>query len=221
MTQPNIFQKIAKKFQYGLVMMIIRSRLTRFNIDISPYHWSLEADPGHQPPAIPGDFGGYTFEFFGPKEMEMIGPRVSNQKTSVAQMIERLDQGMVCYGAKYKGEVAAFNWARLHDIGSRFHDIKLKANEAYLFDTHTMKAFRGKGLAAYLRVRSYQALKEEMGKDTFYSLHITFNKSSTKFKQKLNAKTLKTGLYIGLFNKYRWNLTLKYNEKKQGGLRNG
>ncbi|MCK5013067.1 MAG: GNAT family N-acetyltransferase [Candidatus Omnitrophica bacterium] len=214
MKKLNTFQKILKKFRYGLVMMVIRSRLTRFNIDISPYHWSLEADPERQPPEIPGHFDDYSFEFFGAKEMEMIGPRVSNQNTPVAEMLERLDQGLVCFGAKYKGEIAAFTWARLYDVDNRFLSVKLKPNEAYLFDTHTMKAFRGKNLAAYLRARTFRAFGEKMGKDTFYSLHISFNKSSTRFKQKLNVKTLRTGLYIGLFNKYHWNITLRDNEKK-------
>ena len=140
--------------------------------------------------------------------MNMIGPRPTHQNIPVEELLKRLEKGNICYGLKYKGEIAAFNWANLDECDNRFNPVKMKPNEAYLFDMHTMKPFRGKSLASYLRTRTFRALKE-MGKDTFYSTHVSFNRSSIRFKQKINAKVLRSGLYIRLFKKFRWNVTLR------------
>ena len=81
-------------------------------------------------------------------------------------------------------------------------------NEAYLLNMWTFDAYRGKNLAPYLRYQCYLLLNN-MGKDVSYSVTAYFNKSSIRFKNKLNAKHLKLYMYVGLFKKYHWNFLLK------------
>ena len=119
-----------------------------------------------------------------------------------------LKEGKKCYGAKYKGQIVAFTWVSLDESNYEWHKLQLKENEAYLFDMHTAKAFRGKNIAPYLRYQSYRVLKN-MGRNKFYSISQFFNTPSKKFKKKLNAKFLGLHLTIRLFKKYKWNWKLK------------
>jgi hypothetical protein len=73
---------------------------------------------------------------------------------------------------------------------------------------YTMDDFRGKNLAPYLRYKSYEILKE-LGRDKIYSVSVLFNSSAIRYKEKLNAKNLKLILYIELFKKLKWSITLK------------
>jgi hypothetical protein len=73
---------------------------------------------------------------------------------------------------------------------------------------YTFEAYRGKNLAPYLRYHSYKLL-EDQGIDKLYSISAYFNKSSLKFKQKLNAQHLQLLLHVGLFKRFHWNYTLK------------
>ena len=49
----------------------------------------------------------------------------------------------------------------------------------------------------------------EQGKTTCYSITQTFNRSSRKFKSKLNATHRELWLQLGLFKKYRRSFLLK------------
>jgi hypothetical protein len=57
----------------------------------------------------------------------------------------------------------------------------------------------------------YQCYKElaKMGKVRLYSITSLFNTSAMKFKQKLNAKPLKLGLFVKLFKRWHFDLPLR------------
>ncbi len=84
----------------------------------------------------------------------------------------------------------------------------LKENEAYLYYMHTMEEYIGKNLAPYLRYKSYELL-DKIGRSLKYSVTDYFNKSSLKFKKKLNSKHLKLYLHLKLFQKYNKHILLK------------
>ncbi|WP_297691011.1 hypothetical protein, partial [uncultured Eudoraea sp.] len=84
----------------------------------------------------------------------------------------------------------------------------LKENEAYLFHMYTFEAHRGKNLAPYLRYQSYLMLKD-LGRDRIYSITQFFNKSSKRFKRKLNSKDLQLFMNIILFKKFHYHFLLK------------
>jgi GNAT superfamily N-acetyltransferase len=111
--------------------------------------------------------------------------------------------GNQCISTRYKEQLAAFMWIDLRESNCKWYRFPLKGDEAYLFDMFTLKAFRGKGIAPYLRYKSYEILKQ-MGRTRCYSYTDSFNQAAIKFKKKLNAKTLKTGIYFAVSKNYRW-----------------
>ncbi|MGB5203659.1 MAG: hypothetical protein WBN63_05670 [Eudoraea sp.] len=99
----------------------------------------------------------------------------------------------------------------LNDFNYRHKTFNLKENEAYLFDMYTFEAHRGKNLAPYLRYQSYLMLKD-IGRDKIYSITQYFNKSSKRFKKKLNARNLQLYINIIIFKKYQHHFVLRsYN----------
>ncbi len=96
----------------------------------------------------------------------------------------------------------------LNDFNYNREKFQLKSNEAYLFHMYTIEAHRGKNLAPYLRYQSYLMLRD-MGRNKIYSITQYFNKSSKRFKKKLNARNLQLFMYIILFKKYHYHFLIK------------
>ena len=73
---------------------------------------------------------------------------------------------------------------------------------------YTVPAHRGKRLAPYLRYQSYRRLARE-GMTRLYSISDAFNTPSIRFKQRLGARFVKLGVSVTLFNRWRWNVSLR------------
>ena len=202
----STFKWLWSKVRYGLVLHGLRKRLSRIGLEFKPCYWVLEGSENFIPPEIRGNTEDYSLVFFGPEDMKIIGDR--GDSYSEESLLALLAKGKKCLGIKHKGEIAAFMWIDFEECNFKHHFIKLKENEAYLFSMFTMYKYRGKNIAPYLRYKSYEKLRE-LGKDTFYSISEYFNYSTIKFKKKLKAKHLKLILYIVLFNKIRWSITLR------------
>jgi hypothetical protein len=205
-------QKIAKGRRYGTLLSSIRSRLYRTGININPFYLVEERLSESGPPELKDNLEDYRFQFLTPQDMKMIGQSdiVRGQE---AEYNACLAKGWKCMGAKYRGKTVAYNWIDLEECHFPGQKFRLKKNEAYLFNMYTAVPFRGKNIAAYLRYETYKAL-EKMGRDTFYSISEVFNKPSIRFKQKLNARFVKKGLFIEFFKKIRLSIPLKtYKEK--------
>jgi GNAT superfamily N-acetyltransferase len=134
---------------------------------------------------------------------------ITSWKSSEEHWHSLLEEGKKCFAAKYRGQIVASMWIALDQCDTEWGKFVLKDNEAYLFSLCTKEEYRGRQIASYLRYRSYAALKE-MGRDRFYSYSSFFNASSIKFKKRLNARFLKLGLYIELFKKYHWNISMRH-----------
>ncbi|MFT4832558.1 MAG: hypothetical protein ACI815_002214, partial [Psychroserpens sp.] len=104
----------------------------------------------------------------------------------------------VCIGLENNKEIAAYMFIGLNSFNFKQKKFNILENEAYLFNMWTFHSFRGRNLAPYLRYKGYELLNE-MGRDTKYSITEYFNKSSIKFKNKLNSKHLKLYIYLELF----------------------
>ena len=204
----TIFGKIRNKFRYGLIFLVIRDYLKKLGIDITPFYWMKETIPDKIQVNLEDDLNDYEFSFFGPAEIEAVCKLPEREFTSEEHITKIFNKGKKCYGAKYKGEIAAFTWFDLEECNTKFYPTPMKNNEAYLFDMYVLKAFRGKNLAPILRYKLYAILKE-LGRDTCYSVTECFNTSSRKFKEKLNAQYVFLGLYINLFKKYKRRWILK------------
>ncbi len=76
---------------------------------------------------------------------------------------------------------------------------------------YTFESYRGKNLAAYVRYQSYMLLKGK-GINAYFSVSEYSNKSTIKFKRKLNSKPIKLYKSIVIVKKCILNFTLKsYN----------
>ncbi len=190
----------------GMFLFGLRNRLANIGIDIKPYYWVQEEFTPCNEPAIKGDASAYTVKYISIEEVKVIYQ--NRPQEELDEVIEGMQNGYLCVGLECNSEIVTYMYVALEDFDFKGRILKLKPNESYLFNIWTIHAYRGKNLAPYLRYKTYQLLKER-GRDVKYSVTEYFNKSSIKFKKKLNSKNLYLYLSIVLFNKYKWNFTLK------------
>jgi len=113
---------------------------------------------------------------------------------------KRIEKGDLCIALRKSGQVAAYCWADTREFNFRPETFQLEEGDAYLYDAYTEVAFRGLGLAPYMRKQSYMKLNE-MGYHRFYSVSDYFNTPTHRFKKKLNARIVRFVLRISLRNK--------------------
>ena len=123
-------------------------------------------------------------------------------------MIQRLKDGHFCFGLVKDNRVVAFGWVNPHEGRSGLCRFPLEPNEAYYYDLYTLHDYRGRGLALYLRHETYRHLTQ-MGLSKYYSVIDALNTPAVKFKKKLRARFIYTGVSIKLFNRYQYNLSIK------------
>ncbi|MDO5981722.1 GNAT family N-acetyltransferase [Flavivirga spongiicola] len=190
----------------GLFLFGLRNRLARIGLDIKPYYWVEEEVEACDEPIINGDASEYKVRYLNLEEIKLIAK--DKPKEHLTDMIKGFENGQLCIGLEREKEIAAYTYVELNDFVFNKRSFKLEQDEAYLLNMWTFHSFRGKNLAPYLRYQSYQLLKEK-GIHKKYSITEYFNKSSIKFKKKLNSKHLTLFLSIVLFKKYYWNFTLR------------
>lgn len=190
----------------GLLLWGIRNRLALIGFDFKPYYWVQEETEECKEPKIKGDCSEYIVRYLNYDEICLM--TVNLPDSLGKDLINGYNNGQLCIGVEYKNEIAAYTFIELNDFSFNRRFFKLKNNEAYLLNMWTFHPYRGKNLAPYLRYHCYQLLKEK-GIDVKYSITEYFNKSSIKFKNKLNSRHLKLFLSIVLFKKYHWNFLLK------------
>jgi hypothetical protein len=205
----SIFKRFYDISQNGLLLFGIRNRIARIGIDIRPYYWVQEEIKPCKEPIIKGDSNEYNVRFLESKEIEFIATKVPHLLGK--DLIQGFNNGQKCIGLEHGNNIAAFMFIELNDVSFNKRTFKLKENEAYLLNMWTFHSYRGKNIAPYLRYQSYQILKKQ-GRVVKYSISEYFNKSTIKFKQKLNSKHHKLFLSVVLFNRFYWNFTIKeYN----------
>lgn len=190
----------------GLLLYGLRNRLARIGIDIIPYYWVQEEFEPCDEPLIKGNIRDYKVRYLTKEEVTSVAKRVP--KILGNDLIKGFNSGQLCVGLEHKNSVAAFNFIELNTFNFHKRRFQLIQNEAYLLNMWTFHEYRGRNLAPYLRFKSYELLKEH-GIDVKYSISNYFNKSTIKFKNKLNAKHLKLYLSITLFKRMYWNFKLK------------
>jgi len=195
------------KFRYSHFLRLFFEALARLGVRIAPYYLFQEIIPQENPPKHPRGFEDYEVGFWGQEEMKQMA-LIPGRKFSEGSLVRRLEDGHKCIGFKKDNELAAFSWCNLKEISVKWNRVQLKKDEAYLFDSYTLMAYRGKGIAPFLRYHLYSEL-QKLGRTKLYSYSDYFNTSAVKFKQKLGAKKVKLFLVIGLFGKWYINFLLK------------
>jgi len=192
--------------QHGMFLFGLRNRLASLGIDIKPYYWVQEEVVDTKEPSIKGDVSDYHLRYISIDEIKVIYQ--NRPAEELEELVRDMESGHLCVGLECKSEIVAYMTMALDDFEFGGRIFKIKSNEAYLYNMWTIHAYRGRNLAPYLRYQAFKLLREQ-GRDVKYSITEYFNKSSIKFKKKLNSKNIYLYLNIILFKKYKWNYTLK------------
>lgn len=193
---------------YGLVLRVLIDGLAKLGFRIEPYYLMLEGVPAGGLPHLESGFSDYALGFLGPQDMKALAA-IPGRVFSEEELLRRLQEGKLCLGVTYRGEIVAFTWCNLEDCTFEQHRLfLLRENEAYLFDAYTVESFRGKDIAPSMRYRCYQELAK-LGKEKCYSITVVFNVPATNFKKKLGAQVLELDVFVELLRKWRFYYSLK------------
>lgn len=200
---PKRFWNVIKN---GLFFHGLRNRLARIGINIMPYYWVQEEVQQCEEPHVKGGVSEYKLRELSLEELILICKDIDNfNLDDLKKDFENCD---ICLGLENNKEIAAYTCIGLNNFIFNHKEIEINDNEAYLFNMWTFHTFRGRNLAPYLRYKSYEMLNE-MGRDAKYSITEYFNKSSIKFKNKLNSRHLKLYIYIELFGMIKKHYLIK------------
>jgi hypothetical protein len=191
---------IREKAHYNPLPRLALDALIKMGLRIEPFHLFEEGSPEVPLPEYEADLEGFEVSLLGAADMQAMAA-VPYRWIPLATLQDRLDRGDWCLAAKRSGELAIFMWCcftECHFKGLRF---PMRRDEAYIYDTHTLTAFRGQGLAPAMRCELYRRLGEQ-GRTRFYSITNRYNTSSCRFKQKLHARIVCSGTYVQLFRKW-------------------
>ncbi|WP_337300157.1 hypothetical protein [Sediminicola sp. 1XM1-17] len=165
-----------------------------------PYYWVKEEVHKCEEPSIKGDVSEYKLRHLSLEELILICKDIDN--FILDDLIKDFENCDICLGLEKNREIAAYTCIGLNSFVFNHKKIEIKENEAYLFNMWTFHNFRGRNLAPFLRYKSYEMLNG-MGRDTKYSITEYFNKSSIKFKKKLNSEHQRLYIYFELFGRIK------------------
>ncbi|MEM7677130.1 MAG: GNAT family N-acetyltransferase, partial [Myxococcota bacterium] len=140
--------------------------------------------PPFEAPVIRGENTEFELSQFGDEEVVYVNKTIGG--LGAKDLLANLRNGDICLGLKQNGTIAAYTFITKKPLVFRKQHFNLNKDEAYLHSMYTFEAFRGKNLAPYLRYKCYEYLRNE-GFNKFYSISEYFNKSTIKFKKKLNS----------------------------------
>ncbi len=182
-------------------------RVVSSYVQLVPYYVMEEFFDGEQDGRIAPKIAGVEIALLSRDEMAALELHEESM-ASAGEYVARLDRGCLCLAAKVHGQIAAYSWCDPTRLSYKNRTLRLKSNEAYLFDARTYQGFRGKNLAPFIRHKFYGMMKER-GVDTFYSITLLSNTASMKFKRKVGATLAELTLYVGLFKSRHMHLRLK------------
>lgn len=201
---------IGRRIRYSGFTRLLLEVLAKVGINLRPFVLFHEGmfNPAPQFPAA--GFEGYEMIYLDANDMTPIAELAELPGRDITEndLRQRLLDGNKCIAFTKNGEIAAFIWCNLTNCTFRGYPFSVKVNEAYLFDAYTFLPHRGKGLAPYVRYCLYMNLAK-LGRDTCYSISDRLNRPSLKFKEKLQAKKLVSGIYLVLFSRWHFSLFLK------------
>jgi GNAT superfamily N-acetyltransferase len=198
---------VRSRIRHSPFIRVILDVLAKIGIEIDPYYLVAEGLFDDTIPHLEAGSEEYEFGFLGPEDMKAISA-IPYRIFSEEQLLLRLREGKMCFGAKHRGNIAGFTWCDLDECHYKGYKSPMKKDEAYLFDAYTLDSFRGKGIAPYIRYQLYKEL-EKAGRKTLYSISERFNFSSIRFKKKLNARLVGQGLCVVLFKKWLFSTRLR------------
>ncbi len=193
---------VRHKIAYDSLPQLFLDFLGVTRIEICPFLLFQEGLIEGRIQRLETDCAPYRFGLFDRDNIKAIA-RLPERRIAEHVMLKKLDEGKLCYGLTDNEQVASFTWCDLYECNFPGYRFPLEPDEAYMFDAHTAKAFRGKGLAPWVRYQTYREL-ERLGKHRPYSVSGRFNTQAMRFKEKLNGRVIDEGVWVELFK--RWHL---------------
>ena len=202
-------RKIKKRYKQGVILNYIYGALKQKKFEVSLFYLLKEDLIGEINVNIQPKIEPIAIEFLKPSDIQFLST-LTERDSSEEEMLQMLSEGCKCMGIKYKGNIVAWAWYNLRKCESKSlsFSFELKENEAYMFEQRTLKTYRGKSLAPYLKYQIHKHLAE-IGRTKLYAVVFFSNIPSIKFLRKLNAKPLKLFLNINFLSKYHRNVLLK------------
>ena len=207
----SYLEHLRSKLRYNEIMGNILDALSKLGIKIILFYVFLEKETA-DPPDFESEFEEYEVKGLFQTDMTQIAA-IPERKVTFDELSKRISEGKRCLGMKHQGRLIAFTWCDLNECHYEGYRFPLRPNEAYLFDSYTSIPYRGRGILPYLRRRMYAELKQ-LGKNTFYSVSNRYYISAVRFKLKLNAKIVDSGIYIELFKRWRFTSKARRSTKK-------
>lgn len=196
---------LKSRVQNGLLILTIQNALMRLGFDIDPFVVTQEKIDYCSKPKMRDGMGDYIFRELNVDEIQKHYETIGMDSCTLDSL---LSSNHMAFGLFFKNQLAAYMMARFTDYTFKSEGFTLEKDEAYMCGAYTYDAFRGKGLAPFLRYRCYEVLCAR-GYTNFLSITQYFNKSSLKYKAKLNAKFKAIYLYVEFFHSYSRLFSLK------------
>lgn len=179
----------------GLLAHKLLQLLGGIGLVIEPYHFYREE--GIAVPAAPRAGDG-EFEFFEAGRADADGIAALDPRADgTARIVADFGKGRRCFALRRGDVIVACSWCDTAVISFEPCRRTLRPDEAYLYGMETLYAYRGHNLAPYLRSRCHDALRAE-GRTRVYSYTDCFNGPAIRFKEKIGATILFTGLHLKL-----------------------
>ncbi len=201
-------QLIWSRIRHRLVFLSFRNLISRVGIDIEPYYWVKEGSIEFIPPIIKGNQLEFSLKKLNLAETKEALLNSSGMSSHIEKLKDNFENGQSCIALVHEDKIAAYMFIETNNFVYKHKNIILKEDEAYLLNMYTFESYRGKNLAPYIRYKSYEILNKQ-GINNIYSITQYFNKSSKKFKDKLNARNLNLFLSIELFNIWHKHFLIK------------
>ena len=183
----------------GLLVHKVLKVLAGAGIVVEPYSFYREPASPTPPPTKSAD--GSEFEFFeaGPGDAGGIAS-LDGKRDNRDEILRSFRNGKRCFAVSHGGRIVAVSWCDVREIDYEPCRRPLSGDEAYLYGMETLFSHRGHSLAPYLRSLCHHALLAE-GRKVVYSYTDRFNRPAVRFKAKIGARRLFTGLYVKVFGR--------------------
>lgn len=200
-----MLKKLRNRAKNGLLLHTFRNGLALLGLDFEPYWIYREGLDLGPEPSIKDDSNLYSMQKI---DDQVIRDRFALMGWNTGELEFILSLEHFSFGLYRESELTAFMIGWINQYAFKNKLFALKPNEAYLDSMFTFDEFRGRNLAPFLRYKSYEILAAE-GYTECFSITQYFNKSSRRFKEKLNGYPTGLFLYFNLFKRFSRSLKLK------------
>ncbi len=173
-----------------------------FDIRITPYYFYAEGLDRMGSPDWGDRFDGFEVSRATEHDFRRMA-ELPDRRVGLDYYRRQLADGGGCLVVRREGRLAAFTWWNTRRVKFAGHVFRLDDDEAYLRDAYTCREFRGRGIALFARYHSYLELAKER-RTRLYSVSEAFNTPAVRFKKKVGAERVDTGVWIRWFGRWDW-----------------